>query len=77
MSRHDRDAVSLMGGLLLGLIALFVLLDEATTLQLDVAWVLPGLLVAIGLVGLLASGRRREPVGDAVGDTREGDGETT
>lgn len=61
MSRHDRDAVSLMGGLLLALVALGVLVDELTSARVDVAWVLPGLLVAIGLVGLLASGRRREP----------------
>lgn len=60
MSRHERDAVSLMGGLLLVLVAVGVLVDDLTSVDVDVAWVLPGLLVAIGLVGLLATTRRRD-----------------
>ncbi len=59
MSRHERDAVSLMGGLLLVLVALGALVDDLTPVRVDVAWVLPGLLVAIGVVGLLATTRRR------------------
>ncbi len=56
--RHDRDAVSLMGGLLLVLVALGALLDSLTDLRLDAGWAGPLALVAVGLVGLAASVRR-------------------
>lgn len=58
MRRHDRDAVSLMGGLLLVLVALGALLDSLTDLRLDAGWAGPLALVAVGLVGLAASVRR-------------------
>ncbi|MCW2778471.1 MAG: hypothetical protein JWN17_2196 [Frankiales bacterium] len=58
MSRHERDAVSLMGGLVLVLVAAGVLLDSLPGLQVDAGWVLPVALVVVGVAGLLASLRR-------------------
>jgi len=58
MSRHERDVLSLMGGLLLLLVASVFLVDDTTSLSVDGRWVAPGLLVAVGLAGLAASLRR-------------------
>ncbi|MCW2605832.1 MAG: hypothetical protein JWO60_525 [Frankiales bacterium] len=58
MSRHERDAVSLMGGLLLVLLAVGVLVDSLTDVRLDAALVAPAVLVTVGLAGLWASLRR-------------------
>lgn len=58
MSRHERDAVSLMGGLLLVLVALGVLVDSLTGLRVDAGWAAPAGLVVVGLAGLWASVRR-------------------
>lgn len=58
MSRHDRDDVSLMSGLLLVLLAAAFLLNDLTALDLDGRWVAPALLIAVGLVGLVATLRR-------------------
>ena len=58
MSRHERDVLSLMGGLLLVLVAALFLLDDTTGLSLDGRWVAPGLLVAVGVAGLVGSVRR-------------------
>ena len=55
MSRHEVDGVSLMGGLLLVLIAGLFLLADLTTLDVDGRWVAPGVLVAVGAAGLVAS----------------------
>ena len=57
MSRHERDAVSLMGGLLLVLVALAVLVEDLTGLQVDAGLVAPLVLVAVGAAGLLATMR--------------------
>jgi hypothetical protein len=58
MPRHERDVLSLMGGLLLVLIAVVFLVDDTTGLSLDGRWVAPGLLVAVGVAGLVGSLRR-------------------
>ena len=56
--RHDRDAVSLMSGLLLVLVAALFLLHDVTGLDVDGRWVAPGVLIAVGLAGLAATMRR-------------------
>lgn len=58
MSRHERDVLSLMGGLLLVLLAAVFLLDDTTGLSVDGRWVAPALLVAVGAAGLAGSLRR-------------------
>ncbi|MCW2679406.1 MAG: hypothetical protein JWM62_807 [Frankiales bacterium] len=58
MSRHERDVLSLMGGLLLVLIAALYLVDDTTGLSFDGRWAAPGLLVSVGVAGLVASVRR-------------------
>jgi hypothetical protein len=58
MSSHERDVLSLMGGLLLVLVAAVFLVDDTTGLSFDGRWVAPGLLIAVGLAGLSSSVRR-------------------
>lgn len=67
MSRHERDAVSLMGGLLLVLVALAVLGQDLTGRQVDAGVVAPLVLVAVGAAGLLATlrGSRNDERTDA------------
>ena len=57
--RHDRDAVSLMGGLLIVLVAGLFLLTELTDLSVEGRWAGPALLLAVGTAGLLATLRSR------------------
>lgn len=61
MSRHDRDSLSLMAGLLLLLVGGLYLLDDLTTVGVDGDWVLPVGLVLIGALGLLSSLRSVRP----------------
>ena len=61
MSRHDRDSLSLMAGLLLLLVGGLYLLDDLTTVGIDGDWVLPVGLVVIGALGLLSSLRSVRP----------------
>ena len=61
MSRHDRDAVSLMGGLLLVLVAGAFLLADLTSLEVDGRWVAPLVLIAVGAAGVLSTLRSRPP----------------
>ena len=61
MSRHDRDSLSLMAGLLLLLVGGAYLLDDLTTIRVDGDWVLPVGLVVIGALGLLSSLRSVRP----------------
>ena len=60
MWRHERDAVSLMAGVLLALLAGMFLLTDLTELDVDGRWVAPVVLIAVGAVGLLATLRPRE-----------------
>jgi hypothetical protein len=55
--RHDRDGVSLMGGLLLVLVAGLFLLDDLSSLNVDGRWVGPAVLIAVGLAGLASTVR--------------------
>lgn len=65
MSRHERDAVSLMAGLAVLLLATAFLVADATGRTFDGRWVGPAVLVVVGLAGLAASLRSRDddPVG--------------
>lgn len=59
--RHALDGVSLVAGLVFLLIAVLGLTGIDWRLHVDVRWVLPVVLVAIGVVGLtVALGRRRD-----------------
>ena len=58
MSRHDRDAVSLMGGAALVLIALTFLLTDLTSIRIDAGWAAPVVLIVVGALGVSASLRR-------------------
>lgn len=55
LARHDRDVFSLMSGLLLVLLAGAFLLQDLTEVSLDGRWVAPVVLLAVGVVGLLAT----------------------
>lgn len=59
LSRHERDAVSLMGGLLLVLVGAAFLLGDLTELSIDGRWVAPVVLLVVGAAGLLATLRPR------------------
>ena len=60
MWTHERDAVSLMFGLLAVLLAGAFLLDDLTGLDVDGRWVAPLVLIAVGAVGLLSTLRSAE-----------------
>ena len=59
MSRHERDAVSLMGGLLLVLLGGLDLLHELSDVDVVGRWVGPAALLAVGAAGLLSTLRQR------------------
>jgi len=59
MSRHEVDVVSMVSGLLLVLLAGLFLLDELTSLSLDAQWVVPVVLLNVGVAGLVTSLRSR------------------
>lgn len=58
-SRHRRDVVSLMAGLLLVLTAGLFLVTDLTDLSVDGRWAGPVVLIGVGVVGLLATLRSR------------------
>ena len=60
MWRHERDAVSLMAGLLVLLVGVLYLIAELTDLGLDGRWLGPGVLLTVGVVGLLSTLRSRD-----------------
>jgi len=60
VSRHERDAVSLMGGLLLVLVAGVFLLGDLTSVDVDGRWVVPLVLLAVGAAGLASTLRPRD-----------------
>jgi hypothetical protein len=57
--RHQSDAFSLVMGLLFMALGGFYLLHDMTGPDVDLRWVGPAALIAIGLAGLAASVRRR------------------
>ena len=58
-ARHEVDAVSLVGGLVLALLAGMFLLAELTTVSVDGRWVAPLVLLGAGGAGLVATLRPR------------------
>lgn len=71
MKRHPFDATSFLAGMVLGAIALAYLATEVTDWDLDGRWVLPLVLVGLGIAGIVGSlsGLRRT---DAVDVTPPG-----
>jgi hypothetical protein len=59
--RHDLDVFSLVTGLVFVAVAAGHLLDESSQLDFDGRWVLPLVLVAVGVAGLAGLVRGREP----------------
>lgn len=64
MWRHERDAVSLMAGLLVLLVGALYLLTDLTDLALDDRWLGPAVLLTVGAAGLLSSLRSRRADGE-------------
>ena len=61
MRRHETDAVSLVAGLLFLVVAVVHIAARATGTDLNLRWMLPGVLVLLGVLGLL--GAIRSPRG--------------
>jgi hypothetical protein len=61
MARHRVDVVSLVFGLLLLAVAGLFLAADVGGANVDLRWAAPVALIAIGIVGLTASARRRTP----------------
>lgn len=59
MDRHPIDLVSLIGGLIVVAVAGAVLAGAPLLISADLRWVLPALLVLIGVVLVATAGRRR------------------
>lgn len=79
MQRHELDLVSLVAGLLFVAAGAAFLVGEATDLWVDPAWLLPIVLVGLGVTGLVGAstgwsrqGRRGDSDGDTAGDTDGG-----
>jgi hypothetical protein len=53
--RHDLDLTSLLAGLLLVALGLVTLVGDAVGLRLDARWMLPAVLVGLGVAGLAGS----------------------
>ena len=58
-TRHAADAFSLVSGLLFLALGGFYLVHDLAGPDIDLRWVGPAALIAIGLAGLAASVRRR------------------
>jgi hypothetical protein len=65
--RHEIDAVSLVAGLLFLVVAWVHIVARSTETDLNLRWMVPAVLVLLGVLGLLSAVRfpRREPAGDA------------
>ena len=79
MRRHELDVFSLVTGLVFVAVAAGHLLDESSQLDFDGRWVVPLVMVAIGVAGLagLVRGREGRPADDptaAAPANRPGDG---
>ena len=55
MRRHDTDVVSFTAGVLFLAIGLAYLLPEVSGIRVATAWVVPALLIGLGVCGLLAA----------------------
>jgi hypothetical protein len=65
--RHEIDAVSLAAGLLFLIVAGVHIVARSTETDLNLRWMVPAVLVLLGVLGLLSAVRfpRREPAVDA------------
>lgn len=54
MRRHALDVVSLVAGLVFLAVAIVGLSDWSWTVSLDARWILPVVLIGVGLIGLSA-----------------------
>jgi uncharacterized membrane protein HdeD (DUF308 family) len=61
MARHRPDAVSLVLGLLMLAVGGLFLVSDISDNSTDLRWTIPAALIAIGVSGLVASVRKREP----------------
>lgn len=68
MWRHERDAVHLMAGVLLVLVAGLFLVDDLTGVDVDGRWTAPVVLIAVGVAGVLSTLRSRETAHDDARD---------
>lgn len=57
MRPHDLDLTSLLAGLLFAALGLVTLLAGVIDLRLDARWVLPAVLVGLGIAGLAGAVR--------------------
>lgn len=58
MQRHPIDLLSLIGGLIVVAVAIAVLAGAPLTFSAELRWLLPALLVVIGVVLVATAGRR-------------------
>ncbi len=74
MRRHELDVFSLVTGLVFVAVAAGHLLDESSQLDFDGRWVLPLVMVAIGVAGLagLVRGREARPAEATAADAPTG-----
>lgn len=63
MRRHETDAVSLVAGLLFLVVAAVHITAQSTDTELNLRWMVPAVLVLLGLLGLF--GALRGPRGTA------------
>ena len=59
MEPHELDPLSLVGGIVFAALGVLFLLDAADSITVQPRWIWPGLLIALGIGGLLASRPRR------------------
>ena len=60
MEQHETDPLSLIGGIVFAALGVLFLFDSAGSFEVQARWVWPGLLIALGIGGLLASRPRRD-----------------
>jgi ferric-dicitrate binding protein FerR (iron transport regulator) len=78
--RHELDWVSLLAGALFVAVAVVYVFAEAADVELDPQWVLPTVLVGLGLVGLAGSLRgagRSHPIEPEAGGSAAADAQPT
>ena len=61
MRRHELDAVSLVAGLLFLVVAGVHIVARATETDLNLRWMVPAVLVLLGVLGLLSAVRFPRP----------------
>ena len=69
MKKHELDWVSLIAGAVFLLVAVTHLVGAATGDDPDLRWLLPAMLVGVGLAGLTGALRSSRPHPEPTGDT--------